>query len=102
MTCLLLCILAVTIPKVQPSPHVVNELSWLSKAKCHPTLGDAVHQEHQNLIYALVRDLFIPFMGRRTIISPVIESGQGCTRQLPNRSLENTVLRTLHPLSGAP
>ena len=68
----LVSFLALSIPKVLPSSHVVNGLSWLSKAKCHPTPGDAVHQDHQKLIYALAKDLFIPSMGRRTIISPVL------------------------------
>jgi len=43
LTRLLLSFLVLSIPKVLPSPHVVNELSWLSKENCHPTPGDAVH-----------------------------------------------------------
>ena len=54
----------------------------------------------KKLIYALAKDLFIPSMGRRTIISPVIESGQGCTRQLPDRSVTKPFCG-LYPLSPA-
>lgn len=59
----LVVILVLSIPKVLPSPHEVNELSWLSKANCHPILVDAVHQGHKKLIYALAEGPSRPFYG---------------------------------------